>query len=108
MYPQRFDSFDITPSEGKSLAPLFRDGQREPHATLCWEHIGNKAVRQGDWKLVGRGDSANLKNWQLYNLATDRTELHNLAAASPDRVARMARAWQDWAERTGLERRAQP
>jgi arylsulfatase A-like enzyme len=61
-------------------------------------------VRQGDWKLVGRGDPANLKNWELYNLATDRTELHNVAAETLDRVRRMVTVWQTWAKRTGSKR----
>jgi len=102
-YPERFNTSKITPCEGKSLRSLLRGEQREPHPILCWEHIGNKSVRQGDWKLVGRGDPANLKNWELYNLANDRTEIHDLAAASSDRVKRMAEAWQDWARRTGLK-----
>jgi len=103
-YPKRSGKTSMIPCEGKSLVPLLRGRARQPHAILCWEHIGNKAVRQGDWKLVGRGDPANLENWELYNLADDRTENHNLAAVSPQRVERMARAWQDWARRTGLKR----
>jgi arylsulfatase len=61
-------------------------------------------VRQGDCKAVSCGDPKNLKSWELYNLAKDRTEIHNLAPTSQKRVERMARAWQDWARRTGLKR----
>ena len=107
-YPKRSGDADITPCEGKSLVTVFRGRQRRPHDILCWEHIGNKAVRQGDWKLVGHGDPANLKNWELYNLANARTEVHNLAHASPQRVERMAHAWQSWAKRTGLKKKALP
>lgn len=101
-YPERSGNSNIMPCEGKSLVPLFRRQQRKPHDTLCWEHIGNKAVRRGDWKLVGRGDPADRNNWELYNLAIDRTEIHNRARESPERVKHMAEVWQEWAQRTGL------
>jgi arylsulfatase len=102
-YPERFDNSNILSCEGKSLVPLLHGRQRESHAILCWEHIGNKAVRQGDWKIVQPQGSTDLKSWELYNLAKDRTEIHNLAPTSQERVERMARAWQDWAKRTGFK-----
>ncbi|MFN9911285.1 MAG: arylsulfatase, partial [Pirellulaceae bacterium] len=63
---------------------------------LYWEHEGNAAVRQGDWKLVrvGRGGA-----WELYDLRADRTEQHDLAARYPERVQALASAWEGWAER---------
>jgi hypothetical protein len=47
------------------------------------------------WKLVCKypGD------WELYDVDADRTELNDLSAEQPDRVARMATTYQDWAER---------
>ena len=44
----------IKPLEGKSLRPVFETGTREGHEAICWEHGGNRAVRQGQWKLVSR------------------------------------------------------
>ncbi len=38
--------------------------------------------------------------WQLFDFRTDRTELHDLAAAQPQRVKDMAAQWEAWAERT--------
>ena len=101
-YPRQFQEFEVMPLEGRSLAPLFRGANREPHPSLFWEHIGNKAVRQGNWKLVGRGDPTDMKNWELYDLAADRTETRNLASQQPGRVLQMARSWREWARRTGL------
>jgi len=65
---------------------------------LRWEHEGNRAVRDGDWKLV----SANGGPWELYNMAEDRTELHDLAAVEPDRVASLAARYDAWAAATGI------
>jgi arylsulfatase len=65
---------------------------------LYWEHEGNQAIRDGAWKLVREHG----RPWELFNLAADRTELKNLAAAEPRRVAAMARDWQQWADRAGV------
>ncbi|QDU98234.1 arylsulfatase [Lignipirellula cremea] len=93
-YPQQFQGNAILPAEGKSLLPILQGKQREPHDSLCWALTGNRAIRQGDWKLCwGASD----KRWELYNLAEDRTETNDLAAKFPDRVARMAAAWENWA-----------
>ena len=53
-------------------------------APLFWEHEGNAAVRIGKWKLVRKYPDA----WELYDMEADRTEMHDLAAQHPERVAR--------------------
>ena len=70
-------------------------GKRTPHEAIYWEHEGNQAIRMGQWKLVKmyRGE------WELYDINVDRTELHNLASAQPDRVKAMAAKWDSWAKR---------
>ncbi|MEQ8790969.1 MAG: arylsulfatase [Pirellulaceae bacterium] len=100
-YPASYHGEDVTPTEGKSLLPLLLDGKRVPHASLCWEHLGSKAVRQGSWKLVGSGDPARLENWALFDLAADRCETHDLSGEHPQRVRQLAEAWITWAKRTG-------
>jgi arylsulfatase A-like enzyme len=93
-YPARQRGRDVLPAEGRSLLPAFR-GQAAADRTLFYEHEGNRAVRDGNWKLVAsRGQP-----WALFDIATDRVELHDLSAANPDRVTRMARDWDDWARR---------
>jgi hypothetical protein len=67
--------------KAKSLVPAFANQPIEREA-IFWEHEGNAAVRAGDWKLVRLGRKG---EWELYNLKTDSTELHNLAAQEPDR-----------------------
>ena len=92
-YPHEFNGNAILPVEGKSLLPVFRGRTREPHSSLSWELYGNRAIRQGDWKLVW---GASEKRWELYNLKADRSETNNLAAKFPDRVAAMTRDWEVW------------
>ena len=94
-YPAEYKGNAITPIEGKSLVPSF-DDQPIVRDAIFWEHEGNQAVRQGDWKVVSTDIGG---DWELYNLAADRTETNNLAASEPERVGRMTAAWQHWAER---------
>ena len=95
-YPKRFRDRELTPVEGKSLAPVLR-GKRLGQRSLAWEHEGNRAIRVGNWKLVARFRG----NWELYNVAVDRTELNNLASSMPGKVKRLDQLWQDWANRVG-------
>jgi arylsulfatase len=98
-YPSEHNGKAITPLEGKSLAPIFRTGTREGHEAIYREHEGNRAVRQGKWKLV----ALNKKPWELYDLDADRTELNNLASSQPDRVAAMSKMWDAWAAKVGAK-----
>lgn len=103
-YPETLGGRDILPVAGKSLLPIFRGEAREPHEALFWEHEGNRAVRQGDWKLVSRFDYQRRENlpWELYHLGEDRSETRNLAAAQPDRVAALAARFEAWAQQQGV------
>ncbi len=80
----------IPPLPGKSLLPAFaRDGSVTREA-IWWEHEGNRAIRVGDEKLV----AAKGKPWELYDLATDRTETRDLASQQPEKVRELAGHWQ--------------
>ena len=94
-YPARLNDQTILPMEGVSLLPAF-DGRPLKRDALYWEHEGNRAMRQGAWKLVAKGRRG---AWELYDMEADRTELENLAAREPERVARMAGQWETWARR---------
>ena len=94
-YPKTYKGRDVTPLEGKSLLPIFEGRQRKGHDAIYWEHEGNRAVREGKWKLVSRFPN----QWELYDLEADRTELHDLAAAEPVRIKRMSAMYEAWAAR---------
>jgi len=96
-YPAELEGQKILPTEGISLVPAFAD-RPLPRTYLAWEHEGNRALRSGDWKIVGLAGEP----WELYDLGHDRTELHNLAAAEPQRLAEMIAQWKQWAHRTDV------
>jgi arylsulfatase len=66
---------------------------------IFWEHEGNKALRDGKWKLVSRFP----EGWELYDMESDRTELHDLAASQPERTKAMVAMYENWMERIGVQ-----
>jgi arylsulfatase len=96
--------------EGTSLIPAFRN-EPLPARSMFWEHEGNAAVRDGDWKLVlnfcasptGRRPEGDERgDWELYDTAADPADLRNIARAHPERVRPMKAAWHEWAARVGV------
>jgi arylsulfatase A-like enzyme len=98
-YPKEFKGKPILPLEGRSLTTAFAN-QPIPRDALFWEHEGNAAVRVGDLKLVRNGREG---AWELYDLKTDRTELHNLAATQPDKAKELSAKWEAWADRAQVK-----
>jgi arylsulfatase len=97
-YPSEYKGNKITPMEGKSLAPAF-DNKPIQREAIYWEHEGNRAVRQGKWKLVSRHPG----QWELYDIEADRTELTNLAQKHPEKVEQLKALYEAWAARCGVQ-----
>lgn len=98
VYPEKVAAGPIPALVGQSLVQVFSGRQRKKKP-IYWEHEGNKAVRDGKWKLVSRFPDS----WELYDMEADRTELHDLAAAQPERAKAMAAMWDAWAKAIGVQ-----
>lgn len=90
---------NIPPCEGVSLRPLL-EGSREPvhHEPVFWEHEGNAGVLHGKWKLV----RVYHQPWELYDLDTDRAEMHDLSDTHPEIRDELIRRWTTWARTVGV------
>ena len=84
--------------EGRTLLPVFTKDSTQPR-TLFWEHEGNRAVRQGDYKLVAQHNTP----WELYNMRKDRNELHDLSRSMPQKAAELKKLYEAWAHRVGAK-----
>lgn len=92
--------------QGESLWPLLAGREQQIRSEtdwLGWELFGNRAIRQGDWKLLyllktagGTGD------WELINLREDPAELRDLSAKHPDKRQAMIQLWDEYVKRNGV------
>jgi arylsulfatase len=101
--PQSVAGVTQRPLDGASFVPTFADAAAPPPRTRqYYEMFGCRALYDDGWKAVTyhpiQADEPGLDNvtWELYDLTADPSECHDLAAAEPDRLARMVEAW--WAE----------
>jgi len=77
-------------SPGQSLLASFTElGAVARKSPLWFSHDGHRAIRDGDWKLVATKSGP----WELYNLASDRNEVMDLAGKHPDKVRKLANQW---------------
>ncbi len=95
-YPAEFKGHQLTPLEGISLTPTFAGNSLQRAQPIFFEHEGNRAVRDGQWKLVAKGPAG---DWELYDMTADRTETKNLITQEPARAKKMIQQWEDWANR---------
>jgi arylsulfatase len=88
----------LQPLDGTSFAPLLDDpSARHDRGPQHLEMEGNRGYYDGDWEVVTRHERLTEfgdHEWELYNVAEDRTEVRDLAGEHPDRVAELAAGWE--------------
>lgn len=72
--------------DGISFVNTLLGREQRAHPYLFWSYGDKKAIRQKNWKAVVPGSGLPL---ELYNLATDIGESHNVAAENQDVVRRL-------------------
>lgn len=87
--PARASEASVPAMHGRDFSPCFNDQSTSVHEALWWCHAGNRAMREGDWKMVALRDGKP----ELYDLATDRCETRDLAATDPGRLAKLEAEW---------------
>jgi len=104
IYPSELNGKKILPQEGVSLVPALKGKPVRRKNPIFWEHEGNRAVRDGNWKLVSAYDyvKKESKGWELYNIKDDRSELKDLSSKFPDKKTEMIGLYDEWAKRAGV------
>ncbi|EPR11792.1 arylsulfatase [Sphingobium indicum IP26] len=111
--PATFAGHAILPFQGHSLVPVLTGGQaevRQPTEAVGTELFYRRALRKGDWKAVylPTSSSAYPRNsvgtgvWQLFNVAQDPAEAHDLAAAEPAKLKELVADWDSYAKDKGV------
>jgi arylsulfatase A-like enzyme len=99
-YPKTYAGNRITPAEGLSLRNVLEGKPWAGHEVLYWEHQGNRAVRQGKWKIVS---SYPENRWRLFDLEKDRTELNDLSDTNPEKLSELTGLYEQWARKVAVE-----
>ncbi len=98
-WPEEREGMPIAPYEGTSLTETFKSETGGlPRPPLVWEHEGNCAYREGDWKLVKRWDRT---EWELYQIDEDRAEMNDLSESKRAIRDDLLSKYQAWANRVG-------
>jgi len=98
-YPKTYKGQELPALIGKSWNKMLAgeaDSPRTEKDYIAWEIFGNRALRQGDWKLrwqykpFGKGD------WELFNLASDPAERVDLAGQQPEKLKTLLASWDEY------------
>ena len=98
-YPKTHKGHDLPPLAGKSWMTVLAGRAESPRTDqdyMAWEIFGNRALRQGDWKLRWQWKPYGTGDWELFNLASDPVERTNLAAQSPDKLKALLARWDEY------------
>jgi len=105
-HPTKKEGSTVAPLQGKSMWPLLAGREKATRTDsdwLGWELFGNRAIRQGDWKLLyllkGAGGTG---DWELFNLEDDPAEMHDLSAKHPAKREAMLKLWDEYVKRNGV------
>jgi len=104
-YPDTYKGAPLPPMIGKSWMGVLSGKAQSPRTDqdyIAWELFGNRALRQGNWKIRWEFKPLGTSDWELYNLADDPAERHDLAATHPDKVKQMLLLWDDYVRKNNV------
>jgi arylsulfatase len=108
--PQSIKGVEQSPIEGTSFASTLEDPHAgETHPTQYYEMLGSRALYHDGWKavvfhtprLIAYDGSDTTRPfdedvWELYHVAEDFSEVHDLASARPEKLEELKTLW--WSE----------
>lgn len=111
--PVEINGVEQNPIEGVSFAYTLTDGSAPSrHVTQYYEMLGSRALYRDGWKAVTfhtapfiAYDGTDVSKpfdedvWELYHVAEDFSEVHDLAEAEPGKLAELQELWWEEAEK---------
>jgi arylsulfatase len=99
-FPDTVKGHTQMPLEGESFAYAFDDADAKTKKTVqFYGLLGSRGIWKDGWKantvhptVGGWGDFGNDK-WELFNVDTDRAEVHDLADQHPDKLQDLVSLW---------------
>ncbi|MDD1741700.1 MAG: arylsulfatase [Methanotrichaceae archaeon] len=99
--PDVYNGHHQKPIEGISFTPTFNDSKAITGKYVqYYEIFGKRALWYNGWKAVAYhqpGRDFNKDIWELYNITSDNSEVHDLATEYPYRLEEMIGIWFDQA-----------
>jgi arylsulfatase A-like enzyme len=97
--PEALKGYTQSTIEGESFAPSFSDPSAAGRETQFYSMLGMRSLYHEGWlantlhpPISGWG-KFHLDEWELYNLAEDRAQIHNLAAEHPEKLEELKGLW---------------
>jgi arylsulfatase len=97
-YPTELGGEAMQRPDGESLLPLLEGRPWARHQPIYWEHEGNAAARVSNLILVRKFNEP----WELYDMETDRTELHDLSNGNEAMLKKLTADYEGWAHTVGV------
>ena len=104
-HPSTFNGHTIEPLQGKSWVGMMNGTTKSPRTNkdwLGWELFGNRAIRQGDWKISWLYQPFGIEDWKLFNLAKDLGEEYDLSDKYPKKKEELIALWDEYVKTNGV------
>lgn len=105
-HPADGESTDVASIQGKSMRAVLANREssvRKDSDWNGWELFGNRAVWQGDWKLMSLLKTAGgTGEWQLFHIKDDLAEMDDLSSQHASRRAAMLKLWDEYVRTNGV------
>jgi len=100
-YPDSLNGHPVYPLRGSSLLPMLSGKDQRIHSNeyvFGLEHGERTMVRKGEWKLVSSHRPFDSSELELYHVAIDLAERHNLKESEPEKYREMKKEWLQFVE----------
>jgi arylsulfatase len=104
-HPSTYKGRKVAPVQGKSWVKMLEGKTQSSRASddwLGWEIFGNRAIRQGEWKITWLYEPLGTWDWQLFNLADDPGEQYDLSEKFPEKRKELVALWDEYVKTNGV------